>query len=200
MTQFLRDEWALIRLGLTSPLTIWLVAAATVWLLCVPQTMPWAQTVLLLVFAAGLTLMTVTDLAKKEIPLLPIALLAVVGLLFNPGGGPWWFAYAGAATAWVGMLLMGVLAQRMAGRPALGAADVWLAGALGAWLGPLGLAPWLILVALLGILLLLVSRYVFAPSKRRKKDPTMPFGPVLALAAWVALLHGHLYYIWLMLG
>lgn len=189
----LQEERRLIMLGVCSTVPISLAAIGLVWALwamALPLHYGWPFGVL--VYLLGL--IAYTDAREKLLPLSIVAAVAVLGLALNLHAGlVWWQIALGGVLAWGGALLVGILGTLWAGRPALGAGDVWLAGALGLVLGTYGLAPWLVGVAVVGgvqALWLIISK---------NKKGALPFAPALILGAWLALMHGNLYYM-LLLG
>lgn len=145
-----------------------------------------AQTLLLAGLGTALVILVVTDLEHRLIPNPVSAAVALLGL-------GWVAAHAGGAPdAWLqaglGLLLLGGLALalrwlfgRLLRREALGLGDVKLMAAAGLWLGPFGLAPFLLLAGLLGVLLALAWR---AATGQR----AFPFGPCLAAGLYACLL------------
>jgi len=140
-----------------------------------------------------------TDLATQRLPLLPLLLVAGGGLLFNPlatASSQPAVAMALAGALWWGV---GAFSTRLAGKPALGQGDIWLASVLGAWLGVWGLLPWLAAVAVLGLLTVLWRQLrCLLWRQGGGRGGRLAFAPLLIAAAWMALLHGHLYYAWVL--
>jgi leader peptidase (prepilin peptidase)/N-methyltransferase len=186
MMDFVRDDWRLIRLALLNPATWawWLVGGLWAWAFAGGNLAVFWP---LLGLAGLMAVVALADLETHLLPLLPIALLAVAGLWLNPLPRVGVDAWLGAGLAAAGMAGLGWLSGKLAGKPALGGGDVWLALALGAWLGLVGLVPWLSAIAVLGLVMLLVRRV-------RGQRGALPFGPILLAAGWLALLHGQLYY------
>lgn len=145
------------------------------------------ETLLLAALATALVILTVTDLEHRLIPNPVGAAVALLGLgwiAVRHGGSPGGWIEGG-----LGLLLLGGLALllrwlfgRVLRREALGLGDVKLMAAAGLWLGPFGLAPFLLLSGLGGVALALVWRV--ATGRR-----SFPFGPCLAagLYAWLLL-------------
>jgi leader peptidase (prepilin peptidase)/N-methyltransferase len=186
MMSFFKEEWRLCALALANPATWvwWLAGGLWAWAFAAGNLVIFWP---LMGLAGLLALVAMADVATRLLPLLPVLLVAVGGLWLNPlmpqGLWPW----LGMALAGGGMLALGLLSSKLAGKPALGGGDIWLAGALGAWLGPIGLIPWLSAIAVLGLL-------VVACRRCWGLQGPMPFAPMLIMAAWLALLHGHFYY------
>jgi prepilin signal peptidase PulO-like enzyme (type II secretory pathway) len=184
----LTTEWALLRPVLASSVPYSLAVIGTVWALLVvgvPLEFGWPFGVL----AFGLA---VIGLADFKAQLLPLGLVALVGLggawLNYHAGVPVWQIAAGGGVAWFGALVLGGISSTWAGRPALGAGDVWLAGAVGLLLGLSGLAPWLLAVAGLGL-----GQIIWLLWRGGHNQP-MPFAPILVFGAWLALLYADAYY------
>ena len=103
----------------------------------------------------------------------------------------WWadpeVAADHAAAAALGYLLFRGIAwayMRLRNRDGLGQGDAKLLAVAGAWVGMAGLPPVLLGGALVGIGLALLQ------SRPTSQGTRVPFGPALALAAWVVRLHG----------
>ena len=75
-----------------------------------------------------------------------------------------------------GLALIGLGYKALRKREGLGSGDPKMLGALGLWLGPELTLATLLLAALFGLAEALV--------RRRRMDSAMPFGTLLALAAW----------------
>jgi leader peptidase (prepilin peptidase)/N-methyltransferase len=186
MNAFLREDVRLVWLALKNPAT-WLFAlAGGLW--------AWAYTAgnlqvfwPLAVLAVLLTVVAMADAETQLLPLAPVLAVAFLGLGLNPFTTLWWGPLAGLLLAGGGVLGVGMLTHALTGKAALGGGDVYLAAALGAWLTPIGLLPWLSAVAVLG-LLVLFSRKILGQEGR------FAFAPILCAAAWLALLHGQFYY------
>ena len=186
--QELNEEQRLISLALVTTIPLSLAAIGQVWALWaleLPLRFGWPFGLL----ALALGVIAVADAKQKLLPLSAVAAVGLIGVALNlHAATPWWQIAAGGLVAWVGTLLVGVLGSHFAGRTALGAGDVWLAGALGLVLGLYGLAPWLMGVALVGgvqVLWLLANK---------ARGQAIPFAPALILGAWLALLYGDVYY------
>ncbi len=190
MQAFLREELRLLALALVNPFS-WIVAGVGVgWALAVSASVEAA--IPLGVLAMLLSLVAAADRATQLLPLVPVWLAGVLGVGGMIMAGAGFASLAGVMLAGGGFWLLGLLASRLAGQQALGGGDIWLAAALGAWLGLKGLVPWLMLVGLLGLAAVAIQRL-----HKGAVGGRMPFAPILALAGWVALLHGDLYYHWL---
>lgn len=186
MMDFVREDWRLIRLALANPASWvwWLAGGLWAWAFAGGDfAIFWP----LLGLAGVMAVVAMADVETRLLPLLPIALMAVAGLWFNPLPRVGLDTWLGAGLAAGGLWALGWLSGKLAGKPALGGGDVWLALGLGAWLGLIGLLPWLSAIAVFGLVAVLVRRWC-------GQGGAMPFGPILLAAGWVALLHGQLYY------
>ena len=141
-----------------------------------------------MIFTWALVALTMIDVDHKLLPddiTLPLLWL---GLLLNLGG-----TYTSLADAVAGAML-GYLAlwsvywvfKLVTGKEGMGYGDFKLLAALGAWMGWQAL-PMIILLssvvgAVCGIALILF--------KGRGREQTLPFGPYLAAAGWIALMWG----------
>lgn len=88
-------------------------------------------------------------------------------------------ALAGGATLW----LVAWAHARVAGRAGLGMGDVKLFAALGAWLGWQALPETLLIASLSGLAMA-------ALCERMRRRRRIAFGPHLAAAGWLGLIHG----------
>lgn len=95
----------------------------------------------------------------------------------------------GAAFGFGSLWLLALLYRRLRGREGLGGGDPIMFGAIGAWVGPMGLPTVLLYTSLsgLGIALLRLIR-------RQSVSATdaLPFGVFLAIGAWLTYLYGPL--------
>jgi len=91
-----------------------------------------------------------------------------------------------AAAGLLGFEALSGLAQRIAGRPALGLGDAKLAALMGAWLGPLGLGVAVALAVFAGALIGGLARL----TGRLGPGQPFPFGPFLAAATLVVWIGG----------
>jgi leader peptidase (prepilin peptidase)/N-methyltransferase len=90
-----------------------------------------------------------------------------------------------AAAGLLGFEAVSALGERLIGRPALGLGDAKLAGLMGAWLGPTGLAVAVALAVLSGAVLGAIGRI----SGRLGRHQPFPFGPFLiagTLTVWIS--------------
>lgn len=138
-----------------------------------------SQVILGLAFSALLVALSWTDLRVRRLPnglLLALLGLGIIQTL--------WLGRPTFPAAGLGLLAGGGLFLLLAllGRGAMGAGDVKLAAALGAWLGFPHILPALLYGVLAGglaALLLLVTH-------RAGRKDWMAYGPYLALGAWIA--------------
>jgi len=86
----------------------------------------------------------------------------------------------GAALGWGVLALLAWAYRRLRQRDGMGEGDPLLLGAGGAWVGPDGIAPTILIAALATLAVVLVT-------SRARLDPTeaIPFGPGLALGLWL---------------
>jgi len=140
-----------------------------------------------------LLLLGMLDLRHFWLPNRLTALLAVSGLahgLWLHGIDPELFfeVLAGGALGFSGLWLVALSYRRLRGREGLGAGDAKLLGAIGLWLGPVGVVSTLLggtLIALVAAVALLVA------GRKIGAQTALPLGSALALAGWmVALLSG----------
>ena len=82
----------------------------------------------------------------------------------------------GGLTGWAALALLSMAYQRVRGHEGLGQGDPKLLGAIGLWLGWADLAPVLALAAALGL--------AAAFKRGLSRSDALPFGTMLALAAW----------------
>jgi len=148
---------------------------------------PGLKAILLGLLAVGLVVMTVIDLEYQIIPDQILLALAGLGLAYYLASGAsqviWLSAGLGALTGFLVAWALRVTFQRLKGREALGFGDVKFFAVAGLWTGIGGLADFMMLSGLAGIL--------FAAGWRlRGGDVVFPFGPALAIGLFaVMLLH-----------
>jgi leader peptidase (prepilin peptidase)/N-methyltransferase len=87
-------------------------------------------------------------------------------------------AAVGAACGFAALWMVAALYRRWSGAEGLGLGDAKLLAAAGAWLGPLALAP-VVLIASVTALLFLAGRALAGHSASRRT--VVPFGPFLSL-------------------
>ena len=127
----------------------------------------WLPRVLtLLLGASGAMFMTLWSVQARDPMMLAEALL----------GGAFGFAI---------LWLAAQLYERLRGREGLGGGDPPLLGAIGLWLGPLGVIHTLLLASLGG---LAVAGVMHQMGRQIKPDTALPLGTLLAAAAWPIIL------------
>lgn len=167
------------------------------------------------VFVSGLVVVTFVDLDEWIIPdevSLPGIAVGVVArpLLFDE---VWWSGLAGAALGAGILMVVRVGYDLLKGQEGMGLGDVKLLGMIGAWLGPTGLLPTVIVAsfsgAIIGGLLLWLAPGEQEGDEETPRDDAqgiedededdwvpppnaVPFGPFLALGALSELLIGPL--------
>lgn len=120
---------------------------------------------------------------RLTLPLLWLGLLSSeMGWIGQSLSQAFWGCAAGYGSFW----LVATVFERLTGQEGLGAGDVKLLAALGAWLGPLLLIPLVLLAALAGLVAGLAMRARGALREGRY----VPFGPFLAGAAGVLVAAG----------
>lgn len=102
--------------------------------------------------------------------------LSLVGI-----GPPLLDAVTAAVTGFLALTVLAEIYRRWRGWVGLGGGDAKLVGALGLWLGPSGLPEVLLTAALAGLVVALVAR---AAGRQVDSQTRLPFGTLLALAAW----------------
>ncbi|MFO1015792.1 MAG: A24 family peptidase [Caulobacteraceae bacterium] len=137
----------------------------------------------ILVFFGGLAYLAMTDMAALLIPIWPARLLILGGLAAQGlSGWPQVLVHALAAGGgWALFRGLEFAYLRWRGRLGLGSGDALIAAAIGAWLGPAGLA-WSVCTGCAATLL--VNLIAFGWSSTRP----MPLAPGLAIGAFAAFL------------
>jgi len=135
-------------------------------------------------FGWMLLTLALLDVRHFWLPNLLTAALAVIGLAIGVAGLPPELIdrLAGGAVGFVLLAAVRVGYRLLRGREGMGGGDPKLFGAIGLWLG------WRILpMVLLGAALsgLLVAVFLMMSGRRLDGASRLPFGPFLALAAWV---------------
>ncbi|MEZ5857769.1 MAG: prepilin peptidase [Geminicoccaceae bacterium] len=133
-----------------------------------------------------LLLLALIDAAHGRLPdilTLPLALAGplVAALAPLPGLVPPLEGLLGAGLGFALFWAIGRLYAAWRGQEGLGLGDAKLLAAAGAWLGPPGLAPTILVAAITG----LVAAWL---GGRRRGGDAIAFGPFLALACWLLLL------------
>ncbi len=114
-------------------------------------------------------------------------MLALAGIAAGLGGiePPLADRLIGGSAGFGSLWLIGFAYQRLRGREGLGGGDPKLLGAIGLWLGWRMLPAVLLLAALTGLALVLVGMLT---GRAAKLDDRVPFGALLAIAAYPAWL------------
>ena len=140
-----------------------------------------------------LLLLGLLDLRHFWLPNRLTALLAISGLahglwLYGATKGLLFEVLAGGALGFSGLWLVALSYRRLRGREGLGGGDAKLLGAIGLWIGPVGVVSTLLggsLIALVAAVAMLVA------GRKIGAQTALPLGSALALAGWmVALLSG----------
>ena len=148
---------------------------------------PWLA---LLMMAMGwqLLLLAMLDARHFWLPLRLVGLLGLTGLagaigfaLRVPATAHVEVALIGGGLGWGALALVRLLYQRVRGAEGMGAADPWLMGAVGLWLGPLGVVEVLLGASLVGIV---AAAAMLVLGQRIAADTALPLGTCIAVAAW----------------
>jgi leader peptidase (prepilin peptidase)/N-methyltransferase len=188
---FVKEELEWMKAEISSPWLYGLMAVALLWLLAAGRFEAWNgnEGWALAGLALGLIWMSLIDARRMMLPALLNTVLLLAGLMVAPtvlhaGVGN---TVLGVLLAGGGLALAGWLTYKLTGKESLGGGDLQLVAALGAWVGALGLPMFLLMLALCGLLFVAV-RMVGG------KQGMFAFGPLLALAGWVAVLHQSVYW------
>jgi leader peptidase (prepilin peptidase) / N-methyltransferase len=141
-----------------------------------------------MVFGWQLLLLALLDLRHLWLPRVLVGWLAASGVLvviaraFSQGTtDPLLFSLSGGA---LGYLLFRGIAQfylKARGREGMGMGDPPLMGAIGLWLGPLGVVEVMLGASIIGIL---VSIVMIVSKRKIAADTALPLGTCLAATAW----------------
>lgn len=142
-----------------------------------------------------LMLLALLDLRHMWLPRVLTIVLALTGL--GVACARWWSGEGAAALAVAvggGALGYGLLAlvaagyRRVRGREGIGGGDAPLLGAIGLWVGPVGVVEVLLGASIAG---LAAAAAMAAGGRRLAADTALPLGTCLAVAAWaVFMLNG----------
>ncbi len=135
-----------------------------------------------LIAAAGIDLRTQLLPDSLTLPLLWLGLLVSLVPLFVDAHG----AVLGAVTGYLALWAVYWLFKLATGKEGMGYGDFKLFAAAGAWMGPLALLPVIILAALSGAIVGLIT----LRARGQHASTPIPFGPFLAAAAWLWLVAG----------
>ena len=111
-------------------------------------------------------------------------IVAALGLSNTSLTDALWGAVAGYVSLWMVYWLF----KLCTGKEGMGYGDFKLFAALGAWFGWSALIPLILLASLAGIAVGLLLRY----QQKLRENNYIPFGPFLAMAAWLYMIWGHL--------
>lgn len=139
------------------------------------------------VFGWGLLLLGVLDVRDFWLPDRVTYSLALFGLAFGSlGAAPWpRDRLIGLATGFASLFLVATAYRAVRGREGLGGGDPKMFGAIGAWLGWATLPFVLLLAATAGLAAIFLGR---AQGRTIAATTRLPFGALLAVAAWPAWL------------
>ena len=90
-------------------------------------------------------------------------------------------ALIGGGLGWGALALVRWLYMRVRGTEGMGAADPWLMGAVGLWLGPLGVVEVLLGASMVGVV---AAATMLVLGQRIAADTALPLGTCIAVAAW----------------
>lgn len=161
------------------------LATAVLFLLALQAAGPGLPAIALGLLALGLVIITVIDLEYLIIPDSISLALAGLGLawhgLADDPVAAWMMAIAGGLAGFLSAWLLRILFRRLKGREALGFGDVKFFGVAGLWTGIAGLADFMMISGLSGILIAAIWRW-------RGGGAVFPFGPALAAGLFTAML------------
>jgi leader peptidase (prepilin peptidase)/N-methyltransferase len=164
--------------ALLVPLSAMLVArGAELWFLCGLGWLLVAQTV------ADLRHLTLPDSLNLAILILGVASVSTLAPAALPD------ALIGSVAGFLVLAAIAFLYERLRGRAGLGLGDAKLLGGLGAWTGWFGLPSTVLIAAVAAGLAALGFRLL---GGRVTGTTEIPFGPFLALGAWIVVLRGPL--------
>ena len=150
-----------------------------------PQALAWSGFACTLVALAGIDWDTTLLPDHLTQPLTWAGLIvSALGITTVQLGDALWGAVAGYLSLW----LVYWLFKLLTGKDGMGYGDFKLFAALGAWFGWSALIPLILLASLAGIGVGLVLKY----RQQLRENHYIPFGPFLAMAAWVYMIWGHL--------
>ena len=135
-----------------------------------------------LVAASGIDVRTQLLPDSLTLPLMWLGFIAAHENLFV---GPK-TAIAGAAVGYGSLWLVWWLFKQLTGKEGMGHGDFKLLAAIGAWCGPKGILPTILMSSLVGAII----GSVWLAMKGRDKATPLPFGPYLAIAGWIVFMWG----------
>ncbi|NBB17409.1 prepilin peptidase [Caulobacter sp. SLTY] len=140
-----------------------------------------------------LLLIAVVDAEHQWLPDRLTLPLGAVGLILSavlaqlyPGFSPMHQAI-GAAAGFLSLWLVAFLYRRLRGREGLGGGDPRLFGAIGAWVGWMGLPSVLVWAGIAGLSVVLATGVL---RRSVSGDQRLPFGTFLAVGAWLVWVFG----------
>lgn len=148
---------------------------------------PGPLAVITALFAWQLLLLAALDVRALWLPRILTIPLAVSGLLVSAARGEVLDAAIGVAAGFAAMALLAAAYRRLRGREGLGGGDAYLLGAVGAWVGWIGLPSVLLIASASGLALAFAARLIGRPIGA---DQPLPFGAFLAFGAWIVWLYG----------
>lgn len=164
---------------------LWAMLTASAFYFGQPSDLGWS-----VALAGLLSALTVIDLKTFRLP--NVLTLAVAGLgavmVYLTRADMWLHHAIGGAIGFSILWAMEVGYKALRGRDGLGRGDAKLLGALGLWVGWMGLAPTLLIASFGGLAFGIISQL------RAKSDNGSPsviaFGPWIALGGWIIWLAG----------
>jgi len=137
----------------------------------------------LLIAMSGIDFRTTLLPDQFTLPLLWLGLVvAASGSIFvTPADAIW-----GAALGYLSLWSVYWLFKLVTGKEGMGYGDFKLLGALGAFVGPQGLIPIILMSSLVGA----VIGSIILIAKGRDRQTPIPFGPFLAAAGWLHFIYG----------
>ena len=137
----------------------------------------------ILIGASGIDFRTTLLPDQFTLPLLWLGLLAAAAAsLYVPAPQAIW----GAALGYLSLWSVYWLFKLVTGKEGMGFGDFKLLAALGAFVGPQGLIPIILMSSLVGAV---VGSAILILRGRDRQTP-IPFGPFLAIAGWLQFLYG----------
>lgn len=192
----IRAEVATIGAAAQASLPLFLTSAAAIWAGYhnynnVPLTLAYT------LFAYLLALLGTIDARHGILPHLLTGTLAVLGLALAPTLGHTYLqASIGGIVAVTGLFAIAFGVEKATAKQALGGGDLWLTMALGIWLGAGGLPMLMLATAVTGLLSIRIRKWLTQNMHTYAGNPagSIPFGPALCLAGWLALLYTPAYW------
>lgn len=135
------------------------------------------------IFGWFLLLLGVLDVEHFWLPDRATGLMALTGVAAGAAGAPPFpnDRLIGAAAGFLSLWLIGLVYRLIRKREGLGGGDPKLFGAIGAWLGWAALPFVMLMAALIGLGAMAAARVA---GHEIKADTRLPFGALLAVAAW----------------